>query len=329
MKDSSDIRKFNMLKIKKILRQGGEYTKQQIANITGLSVATCNTLLNEMQGCGEVLGEKKRFHEVGRESVCYRINEDFETFLCLFLELHGEKRRLFACHLSVTGRVMEQKEEWYTFLDAAAIADAVAKMCGGKAAITQIVVGIPGIAEGGVVRHCDIPELEDAALKESLENRFHISVHLENDMHLKAYGYYRRCGSPDEIVTLAYFPEHILPGTASVHKGMVLQGKNQFAGMVGFLPYDVDREEELSLLKKDTCRPFISKAVTAIIAIVNPGIIVLTGELLDEDSMKWIRSDCLRHIPEEYMPVFCYEESLDSLYVEGMYQRALDCRDKM
>ena len=35
MKDSSDIRKFNMLKIKKILRQGGEYTKQQIANITG------------------------------------------------------------------------------------------------------------------------------------------------------------------------------------------------------------------------------------------------------------------------------------------------------
>lgn len=329
MKDSADIRKLNMLKIKKILRQGGEYTKQQIANITGLSVATCNTLLNEMQGCGEVLGEKKRLHEVGRESVCYRINEEFETFFCLFLELHGEVRRLFVCHLSVTGRVIEQKEERYTFLDAAVLADAMVKICEGKATITQIIVGIPGIAEGGVVRHCDIPELEDVPLKELLERQFHLPVHLENDMHLKAYGYYKRCGSPDEIVTLAYFPEHILPGTASVHKGMVLQGKNQFAGMVGFFPYDVDREEELSLLKKDTCRPFISKAVTAIIAIVNPGIIVLTGELLDEDSMKWIRSDCLRHIPEEYMPVFCYEESLDSLYVEGMYQRALDCRDEI
>ena len=145
-------------------------------------------------------------------------------------------------------------------------------------------------------------------------------------MHFKVYGYYSKWGNKDEIITLANFPTHILPGTASVHSGMILKGKNQFAGMVGFLPYGVDREKELELLEKDTCRPFVSKAITSIITIVNPGIIVLTGDLLDEESLKWIREDCLQYIPYEYMPTLIYEDDLNDFYLDGMYQKALDLK---
>lgn len=41
--------------------QGGAFTKQSVSAKTGLSVATCNTLLNDMDQCGEVISEKKRF----------------------------------------------------------------------------------------------------------------------------------------------------------------------------------------------------------------------------------------------------------------------------
>ena len=78
MKDSADIRKLNKNKIQQLLWQGGSYTKQQIAGILGLSVATCNTLLNDMVVQGVVIGEKKRLQEVGPSTMSYQINEAYE-----------------------------------------------------------------------------------------------------------------------------------------------------------------------------------------------------------------------------------------------------------
>ena len=51
---------------------GKHYTKQQAAAGTGLSVATCNTLLNDLQMHKIVSGEKRQLGEVGRSSVLYR-----------------------------------------------------------------------------------------------------------------------------------------------------------------------------------------------------------------------------------------------------------------
>lgn len=326
MKDSADIRKVNKHKIQKILWEGGQYTKQQLSVKTGLSIATCNTLLNEMEQSGEVTGEKRRLQDVGRESVCYRINEDFETFLCIYFELLDGERVLTLYLLSAVGNILEQSRKHLEVIDYDAVAAEIERVHGQHQNISQMIVGTPSIAENGVIRHSDIPELEDTALVKRLEQDFHIPVYMENDMHLKAYGYYRKCGREDETVTLANFPAHVLPGTASVHQGIILKGKNQFAGMVGFLPYGIQLEEELGVLEKSTCRPLVSKAVTAVIAVINPGIIVLTGNLLSKESLKWLRQDCLRYIPEEYMPVLVYENDLDGYYLEGMYQKALDLK---
>ena len=60
MKDSADIKKQNKARIGRLLAAGEELSKQQIARKTGLSVASCNTYLNEMEQMGEVLGTKKK-----------------------------------------------------------------------------------------------------------------------------------------------------------------------------------------------------------------------------------------------------------------------------
>ena len=83
MKDSTAIKKANKALIRKLLRSGKAYTKQQIALQTGLSVASCNTYLNEMEATGEVIGEKQKLHEVGRSSVLYKLNEEYESILCI------------------------------------------------------------------------------------------------------------------------------------------------------------------------------------------------------------------------------------------------------
>lgn len=326
MKDSADIRKINKNKILKILWRGGQYTKQQLSVQTGLSIATCNTLLNELEQSHEVVGEKRRLQDVGRESVCYQINEGFESFLCIYFEFYNGEKHLILHLLSPVGNILEKINKKYELIDYPVIANEVEIIRKRYNNISQIIVGTPSIAENGIIRHCDIIELENVELVIQLEQQFHIPVYLENDMHLKAYGYYSKCGKANEIITLANFPSHILPGTASIHAGMILKGKNQFAGMVGFLPYEMDREKELEQLGKETCRPFVSKAVTSIITIINPGIVVLTGDLLSKDSLDWIRNDCLQYIPNEYMPTFIYETNLNTFYLEGMYQKALDLK---
>ena len=94
---------------------------------------------------------------------------------------------------------------------------------------SQIMVGTPSIAENGVIRHSDIPELEGVELVAMLEARYHIPVYLANDMHYKVYGYYRQEHINDQIVTLVNYPAGVLPGTATVHKGTLLTGRNLFA----------------------------------------------------------------------------------------------------
>ena len=60
MKDSAAIKRENKGRIYRLLTGGTPCTKQQIALETGLSVASCNTYLNEMERAGQVLGENQR-----------------------------------------------------------------------------------------------------------------------------------------------------------------------------------------------------------------------------------------------------------------------------
>lgn len=70
MIDTSDVRKMNMNAIRSVMWRGGEHTKQSIAADTGLSVATCNTLLNELERNNEVFSQKFQLNGVGRMHQC-------------------------------------------------------------------------------------------------------------------------------------------------------------------------------------------------------------------------------------------------------------------
>lgn len=329
MHDSSDIRRRNLNRIRRLMRAGGRHTKQQVAEATGLSVATCNTLLNELERSGEVLGEKEPSRGgAGRSSVAYRINEDHESVLCIYFELIRGVRSITCAALSPSGVVCERRTRAYDELGEREIRDAVDGWLSRYPNATQIVVGTPSIAADGVVRHCDIPELEGAPLVADLEARTGLPVMLANDMHYKAFGYWRGLGGPDEIVTLVNFPSGVLPGTATVYHGRVLEGRDLFAGMVGFLDYGVDREAQLGALRdRDTARPFIVGAATALIAVLNPHRMAFTGDLLERADLAWIRRGCERSIPAEYMPSFSFVGDTDRHYLSGMYGMAMERRD--
>lgn len=327
MKDSADIRKWNKLKIKQLLFGGELFSKQQIALKTGLSVATCNTLLNEMEEAGEVLGEKKRMHDVGRGTVCYCLNHDYESFLCFYLDVIGDNRIMDISVVDAGGREKAHKRKDSGKFKEKDILKEIESVCKEHPNISQIIMGIPGLFTDGRMEHCDCPELNGWECAKEISQLTGVPVYVENDMYLKAFGYYKK-GAEDQIVTLAYFPEKLLPGTVSVGNGIIWKGTHQFAGMVGFLPFEMDRKEVMERLKKDTCRPLISKAMTSIIVLVNPAVIVVSGALVDEESLSWIREDVRRWIPDRYLPEFVYENDFTEIYRIGMYQKALSLKEE-
>ena len=313
--------------IRSLLRDGSGITKQEMAARTGLSVASCNTFLNELAQSGEVVSEKQRLREVGPGTAVYRLNEDYESILCVIFQMIRQIKTIKEVVLTPTGRVREQWEQSFDYLDAACIERHIEQAFGRYGNISRIVLGTPSIAEHGVIRHCDIRELENADIVRQLEARFGRPVFLENDMHLKVFGYYCHEGRPEGIITLGCFPSGVLPGTASICNGTVLRGKNQFAGMVGFMDYGRSMDEVMAALQsKEAAWPLIVKAMTAIISVLNPHRIVLSGDLLDEAAVARIPMECCRTVPGEYMPEISYIENIDQYYLEGMFQRAVKAR---
>ncbi|MDD3219085.1 MAG: ROK family protein [Lachnospiraceae bacterium] len=324
MSNSADIRKENKKAIYRFMLDGNQYTKQQVSIGTGLSVATCNTLLNDMQMQGIVTGGDKISGEVGRSSVLYQIKDDHESYLAIhFLVEHGMKM-VETILFSATGKILNQEKREYKLVDYTLVESMIEGIMEKYHGITQIIVGTPSIAEHGIVKHCDIPELENVPMKANLEARFKVPVAIENDMHHKAFGYCKKTNTENEVITLGYYPSHILPGTVTIYKGMIVKGANSFAGMTGFLPYEVNRQEQLDMLQPETCIPFIAKSICAIIVLLNPGTIVLTGDLIEENMMEKVKEKCLADIPKEYIPQFLLVDSFDEYYYEGMYQLAVE-----
>lgn len=327
MRESADVRRANRSAVLAILWQGGSWTKQELARRTGISVPTCNTLLNELAQEGAVVGEPRPTEGRGRTATAFRANECHEPMLLASFDRdRGPTRHLSLELVSVLGRVLERRDREFDRLDYATLLREVDDFIAAHGAAADVAVGTPSLAEGGVVHECDIPELEGEALEERLGADVARPVHLENDMHLKAYGYFHLRGRTDDVVTLANFPEHVLPGTATVHRGMVITGARQFAGMLGFLPLGMGRDELLGRLERPGGVTLAGRMLAAAAVVVNPSAIVCTGSLLQPGDLAEVRSICAETIPRAYLPRLEYAASLDAALREGMRRRLLDRR---
>lgn len=161
MMDSSVVKRQNMDLIRRLLWQGKQLTKLEISKRTGLSVATCNTLLNELEKNGEVLGEKSQINDVGRASVVYQYNEGFESYICVSYQMIAGVKTVRVAVISSLGNILGHYERDFLFLDYMAIEGMVEKALEKHMNATMILVGTPSIAENGIVRHCDIAEMDE------------------------------------------------------------------------------------------------------------------------------------------------------------------------
>ncbi len=316
MKSAAEIRIENKKKIYHFMIDGRQYTKQQVASGTDLSIATCNTLLNQLKLQGILESVEKTVTEVGRNSALYRIADGHESYLGISIWTEDKKRKIEMFVFSSIGHILDHSIECCDQAEYYRLHDLAGPILKKYPNIDQIIVGVPGVTEQGQIQYSDLPELNGLFLEKMLVGDFGIPVVIENDMHIKAFGYCKGKGLSDKIITMACFPRGYLPGIVTIHKGTVIRGANGIAGLIGYLsPKWEKNKDELSV---------ISEIISAIICFYNPDTLALTGTMISRDRLEQVKRELLSYFPESVLPQFQITADFGQYYADGMFQLAVD-----
>jgi len=321
------VKQINVELVKNTLRTMEFGTKLSIASVTGLSVATCGNILNELLHNGEVVEMELEESSGGRPARRYRLNANFSCVVCLFVKTGDGVNSMTYVVANLIGEMVEKHTVLLEKIDYDSIDKQIGELIERHGNIKAIGIGIPGVVLNDVVDVCDIPELSGQALGPRLKEKYGLEVVIENDMNLTVYGFYfMQNFDADRTFGVVTLSKGHLPGAGFIVNGNILKGNTHFAGEVSFLPYGMTRQEQLSRsFSPDDMLPVAIDMMTSIIAIINPVSIALTGELPSSGMLEQIYQGCLAHIPQEHMPEFFVKNDTDDEYMHGLVSMTLEC----
>lgn len=324
--NTMQIKKMNQELVRQTLKTMKQATKSMVARSTGLSVATCGSILNELLATGELLELEAEESNGGRPAKVYRYNVNFSYIACLIVRAGLNAHSLQFMVTNLAGEAVEEGREEYFPIDSAAIDQLVGRLIARYPEIRAVGIGVPGAVNQGVMNLGDIQELIDVELEKLIREKYELEVILENDMNLTVYGFYHKQGYEEEkSVAVATFIEGSFPGAGLMVNGNIHRGSTHFAGEISFLPYGMSRTEQFRQWHdRATFHVIAVHAVTSLIAVMNPETVALTGSLIHSADIEPIRRECLKYVPEMHMPQLMLLEHPDEDYMHGLITMTLE-----
>ena len=325
--NTAQVKNYNVNIVKTALKALPNGTKTTISRITGLSVATCNTILNELDNTGEILEVASEYSSVGRPAKAYRFNENYSYILCIYMIYENTQKILNYAVVNLLGNIIEEHSMVKDCIDYDEIKNIVEELIHQYENIEAIGIGIPGVVtKTNVIDFCDIEELDNCSLAERLTDTFGKYVVIENDMNLIAYGLYQ-AGEYEEstsIAVVSFFKDN-WPGSGIIVDGHIIHGNTNFAGEVSYLPFGCTHDEQKQLLKDRTgIIQIVSKTICSLAAIINPQAIVMTGTMLTDDILEEIRNSISEIIPTKHIPQILLENDINKYYLNGLSSMILE-----
>lgn len=348
--DITKVKEINVEMIKSALKRFGEATKAQIAEETGISVATCGKILNELCESREVIATAQTSAGYGRPAMCYAYNKDFALVACIYIASDMGKVLISAKVSNLLGEVQEEYTNEIERANFDVLERAVASLVSKHEKLRAMAIGIPGYITNGVVGLCNFMDLMGLPLHNMLQEKFpKIKIQVENDMNAAAYGFYKSNYSEKETtVAFIYSPLNAQTGLEQLKKesidvklsdeqrtllqysvnygagfvsgGRILRGFSGFAGEVSFLPI----VRELTLEDMDTAVETVAYIIGSIVPILNPETIALTGSNFDESKLEMIRERCLKLVTPQHIPQIILLDDVHKEYVNGLTNLALE-----
>ena len=108
----NQVKEHNIALVRDVIHSSVEFTKHSIAQATGLSIATTNSILNTLCKAGEIVAIGNVSSTIGRPAAKYAYNRDYAHICCVFPSSAGSQRYLFYSVFDLLGSSIEQNQVW-------------------------------------------------------------------------------------------------------------------------------------------------------------------------------------------------------------------------
>ena len=311
-----EIKQLNQQLIRDVLRSGEIYTKADIGRETGLSLATCGTILNEMLAEKEVLETSRQKSRGGRPAACYQYNKDYYRMIGIYADNGNECGHLGYVVYNALEEVIEEGREEVGEVSPEAMLGRLDLLMETYENVRGISVGIPGIVSGGKILSCDIGALERVDLEAMIREKYQVYVSVSNDMNYIAYGAYDRQNSEEDL-TVLYFPQNHYAGCGSIVNGKLLCGAGQMAGELSYL-YRAEGIPRPEPGGSGEPAEFLGKILIYLTALLNPARILMISH--DPERIPWKEAAelCRETLGETAVPEIEMTSEFYENYIHGL-----------
>lgn len=313
-----DVRNHNLQKIRSALRSMRQATKPQLAEHTGLSVMTVNTLVKILQEHGEVaLMEDflpSASEEGGRPARQYQYLADrLQALILCFYEEAGEIRMESRVENLFGDVIFFEKiscsEVFVEFLK-----DTIQAYQEKYPQLSLVMMGLPGVEVDEVMAVIDYPALKGLRLREVLGKAVGLPIYLVNDINAAVSGYGMSLGSSvkQETVVGIYWPRNYPPGAGILLNGVLYKGRDGLAGEIS-CAFDCSSYSPQGDIVEQ-----MTEKIVDFVRFWNPHRIVLYHEEITPVVETAIRCLCAEAIPERFLPELIFDRKLREDYRRGV-----------
>ncbi|TYZ29421.1 ROK family transcriptional regulator [Selenomonas caprae] len=320
--DKKDLRKHNLQKVRQALRALKQATKPQLAERTGLSAMTVNTLVKLLQEGGEVeLLEDFRpsaSEEGGRPARQYRYLADRRLALTLcFYEEAGENQMEVNIENLLGDTVFAERVACPEVSPAYLLAT-IRRYQGQYPQLALVMMGLPGVEVDGMMAVVDYPALKGVRLREQLEASTGLPVCLVNDINAAVSGYGMTLGQAarQETVVGIYWPRNYPPGAGILLNGELYKGRDGLAGEISCL-FDRGQYQPAAISAAQ-----VAEKIVSFVRFWNPHGMVLYLEGIAPEQEAEIRKLCVASLPERFLPELILGRQLREDYRRGIHALA-------
>ena len=307
-------------------------TRRQLAQRTGLSQPTVNSIVQELENIGVAQPGNFAASAGGRRPQCYTLQTDFLRAATIRVL----SKSLEYAVVTIDGTVILRNTWAVTDTDnhIKAIKSLLTSILKQDRGICVVSIGVPGVVGPGGALHAisQIPELEEISLAHELEKLFSIPVYVENDMNLVALGSVAADSgqaTPTDMV-FVHLGEGV--GAGIVMGGQIIRGFASFAGEVAYMVNTGKRNKSLKSIKTEELLErllaqtddieeqvqLISGMIISIICLLNPPVISFGSIYASEEMLRHLRNECEKHLPLWTLPSFQLMADEEAAYDRGL-----------
>jgi len=301
-------------------------TRRQLAQRTGLSQPTVNSIVQELENKGFASPGTFAVSAGGRRPQCYTLQTDHLRAATIRVLLHS----LEYVVVKVDGTVVLRYSWPITGTDThiAALQALLRTLLKQDRNIRVVSIGVPGVVDPRGVLYAipQVPDLEGVALARLLKEQFDIPVYVENDMNLVALGSVIDETGQTTLSDMVFVHLGEGVGAGIVMGGRIIRGFSSFAGEIAYMvkPFGESKDgetlENLVTQTKSIAQQakLIAGMIVSIICLLNPPVISFGSTLASEEMLWHLRQECEKYLPLWTIPTFKVMLDEEAAYDRGL-----------